>query len=350
MWRAASRFPRLLRAVYLAEAAPGGYALRPFDEARRGFSEAPLSAWPTELEPVRRQMAAPLGARHLVPSEAPQARAGVSPGAKRTIVTLAVGSVNADVPALVIPVVPPGAAPGGAPRTGSAADRAATGPGSVGRAASAAGAPVGDPAAGSFQWASRPDAYIVAALDGEYVRRVVLPALVARHFPESDASDYRVAVLSSSGARLFTRGVAEGAPLDPQKADSVTPFFSLRVELARELLGAPAGDALFVRGGAGLPPAGLTPGGSSPVEPPPADTAVRERMSVIFESQLSAPANGAGQGESVSGRAVTAGVVRPAILPGRPRERRRASCASSGPAGASCCSTGPVRSTPPCRR
>jgi signal transduction histidine kinase len=187
-WRSAARFPRLIRAVYLAQAGKGGETLRRFDPA--GSSLEPPAAWPAHLEPLRARLRA-----------APVLPPPIAPGAGR-IVTMVLSPILSDLPALLIPLSDHGdQAPGNpAGRGGEVADDQAR-------------------------------LYVLADLDADDIRQAVLPDLVARHFPEEGAAGYRVAVLAGDQT-VFARGLPPGRSIDPAHADVVMPFFSLRLNVA----------------------------------------------------------------------------------------------------------------------
>ena len=186
-WRASARYPQLVHALYLAEAVGDRKTLRPYDAAGRCFGPA-VDAWPPHLAPLRDQIAA-------LPPLAPPTPAGAA-----RFITLSLLSVAPEIPALLVPV----------------SRHTATVSGSV----------------SSFTL-ERPNAFVVAELDGEYIRRTLVPALVASYFPAQDVDSYRVAVLSGKDAVVFSRGLPPSAAVDPAHADLVTPFFALRLDLAR---------------------------------------------------------------------------------------------------------------------
>lgn len=202
-WRNTARFPRLVRGIYLAEAAGERRTLRAYDTETRAFGAA-TEAWPTHLAPVRSQLG---GAR---------APAAPSPDGKRQVVAITFTPLVPDLPALLIPVSNP-APPPDLPST---------------------------PAAARF-WLPWGGAYVLADLDGEYLRQTVLPALVARHFPGEGPDVYRVAVLAADGSAVFTRGAGKGTALDPERADVVVPIFNLRLDIVRDLV--PGADTIAYR-------------------------------------------------------------------------------------------------------
>jgi len=224
-WRSSARFTALLRAVYLVDASAGRQFLRAYDPSTRTFGP-PADAWPEHLAPIRGHLTA-----------APSLPSSDATGGPRWI-ALPLVPIAPDVPALLVPVT---------------------------RHVTSAGAGAGVLAA---RWSG---SYVLADLDGEYLRRTMIPALVAQHFPEQGAGSYRVAILSGAGAPVFSRGFPAGAPVDPARADLVASFFSLRLEVNRELLPGAGQDVL-------LRSAARPPGGSNM-----AYSQIGERVAVFVE-------------------------------------------------------------------
>jgi signal transduction histidine kinase len=88
---------------------------------------------------------------------------------------------------------------------------------------------------------------LVVELDREYLRSSFLPALVARYFPEREADLYRFAVIDTADAAhpIYSRGLAAGATLRADHADANVPLFSLRYDLATQVIVRPgAGNSI----------------------------------------------------------------------------------------------------------
>jgi signal transduction histidine kinase len=210
-WRNAARFPAMVREILLAQVTGGGWIVRRYDPQARAFGPA-TATWPADLETIR---------AHLAAEKAPTVeREGQF---QRLSVTMT--PVAPAVPALLAPV---GAALPTLPQQASAG-----GPGVASRDAGARGA-----VAARF-WLRWPGAFVVASLDEEVLRRSVLPALVARHLPDG-ADSYRVVILSASGQPVFARGLAPGTSIDLARADSVSPFFGLRLDVLHAVESGPA--------------------------------------------------------------------------------------------------------------
>ena len=208
-WRATARYPQMIKTIYLAESVGGRQTLRRFDPDARGFEDAPLAGWPSQLEPVRQQLALPFGSIRLLDSDRQPARAMPNPGSGAPFYAITMMAVNVDVPALLIPV------------SHAIAD------GTTSPATTADGS-----TSGAATWLQHQATYVLVELDGDYLRHTVLPTLAARHFPEDSSDQYRVAVVSSDGSSMLTRGVPNGVSIDVHHADVVTPFFGVRLDLA----------------------------------------------------------------------------------------------------------------------
>ncbi|HEX6464771.1 MAG TPA: histidine kinase dimerization/phospho-acceptor domain-containing protein, partial [Vicinamibacterales bacterium] len=195
-WEATSRFPRMIKEVYVVppdrEADP--LPLERFDRATRALEPA---AWPASLAKVRAAVVQPSLSAAL--SKPP------APGATSVVYRAVVPSAWPDIPALVIPAplvvvdvpLPP------APR------------------------------------------YTVLLLDGGYITREMLPTLARQHFHDSsDAVDYRLAVVptSGSGAAIY-RSTPDYAPGPQTTSDASVDLFQVR---AREFTAVAAEVSRFV--------------------------------------------------------------------------------------------------------
>ncbi len=236
-WRATARFPQMIRDIYLAEPDGDHLALRRYDPGARGFSATTLAAWPASLEPVRSRLTGSV-----------RTMGGAAAGAAK-VIAITVTPVLADVPAIVVPVPMPGL-PDAGPRSPAARE-----------------------ARGAMLWLEGRGSFIVIELDGAFVRGTMLPTLVQRHFPERDAGQYRLAVVGDNGRAVFARGLPAGAQIAPDRADAVEPFFSLRLDIARDFVGSTGPITFRARTG---PPAG-TPGS----RPEPSG----DRVSVFVEQR-----------------------------------------------------------------
>ncbi len=270
-WRAAARYPSILRALYLAEPGAGGARLRPWVPQAGVFAAEPVP-WPSQLEPVRARLTGNL--RTPLPP----------PDGRSAFLALTLSPLVAEVPALVVPV--PAAAVGAAP------PRVPAGAGVMPRGAGS-----------TMVWTQVSMAHVVAELDGEVYRTSVLPALLARHFPDADA--YRVAVLDGRGAALAAQGIAPGRPADWTHGDVTLPVLAVRMDWRGVFTVGSSSQAsgAFVRTMPGAPAAGAAPG----VVPHAEGDAVG-RLSVVIE-QRSDIAGGRGAAAATSSRPSAPGVV-----------------------------------------
>jgi two-component system sensor histidine kinase SenX3 len=201
-WRDNARFPQMLRAIYLVGPPNGRDEVLMFDPARRTFETTP---WPPSLTPVRAQLQPPPPP----PLPAQPTIRGTVNGAPMALEAratfLARDMFLPSVPALVSVV--------------------------------ASATPARSLSPEAVLNALRQARYLVAELDRDHIRSTVMPALVARHFPVNDADQYRFAVIDASRPAdpIFARGIAEGTTLDPARADTVVPVFTLRADLATQV-------------------------------------------------------------------------------------------------------------------
>jgi len=104
-WRTTARYPQMITAIYLAESVDGRQqSLRRYDSGTRVFADVPLPVWPSQLEPVRRQLALPAGPPPLPSADGRPARPVATSGPTAQFYAFAMMAVNVDVPALIIPV------------------------------------------------------------------------------------------------------------------------------------------------------------------------------------------------------------------------------------------------------
>ena len=261
-WRAAARFPQIVGAIYLAEPEGAGYSLRPYDQAGRAFAGGPV-AWPEKLAPLRDR---------LTGSHESIARTSAAGGDQ--LIAISPPPLLPEIPAVVIPVAAqaatsPSAVPHADGQGTFQVSGVATGGGGdtrppavkerrmqVGGAFSGRGGDVllsgtaSDALTRSaVRWLQAPRAYLVVELDLEAMKTVMLPALVARHFPENDSTPYRVTVLSTGGDRVYPKGVAPGDGVHPKAGapgervllmrwDVMMSFFRVRPEAVYKLAAA----------------------------------------------------------------------------------------------------------------
>jgi signal transduction histidine kinase len=199
-WLAVARFPDIIRAVYLSRSNDaGGPTLERFDADGPTLESV---TWPAHLEPVRERLAPQMS----------RTTSGTGAGAvARQVLTFTASALVRDVPALIVPLVnhtPPSGGPAGS------IQRLERQPADV------------------LSLAMSHDVLIVD-LDRDHLTRVVLPALIERHFGDEDAGRYRISIVDGAGQPLQARGLADGATIDEADADVTARFFGLRLDLAR---------------------------------------------------------------------------------------------------------------------
>jgi signal transduction histidine kinase len=191
-WQATARFPRLIKDVYLVDPARAGEPrpLQRYDPAAHALESA---SWPATLAPVKSQVV-----RAQSPEFSPQ---HLGAGTATFFYRALVPSAWPDVPALVIssPVV-------------MVNRDTSTHPGKL------------DAMFPSAPW------HTVLLLDGDFMRRDMLPALARQHFRD-DGVDYRLAVVPTSGrADSIFRSTDQFAPTADAPADARVDLFQVRAQ------------------------------------------------------------------------------------------------------------------------
>ena len=200
-WLGAARFPGMLKAAYLAAQDGNRLALHRYSPTARAFEAAD---WPSSLKKVHERLTLTLP--HQMSS---LTGLGTASGAASIMITTL--PVLPEVPALVI------------------AEAQATLP--DGATADALHMPG---VATAFTVALKvPRNYIVLELDRDFISSTVLPTLIERHFPESDADRFRISVVDGASKVLLSRGIAAGQMLSLTRADAAMGFFGIRIETVR---------------------------------------------------------------------------------------------------------------------
>ena len=197
-WRDNAPFPQIVRAVYLTGPPQDGPNLTRFDPAARAFAAAP---WPASLTPVQKQLYPPPAPPPPRPLAGSDDQYRLSQEARALIASL--DPFLPSVPALLISM----------PLVSSETTIDASQSVSVVRMGGG---------------------HIIVELDREQIRDTLVPALVARRFPERDADEFRFALIDPARPAdpIYTRGIEKGQTLDPAGADARVPIFTLRLELA----------------------------------------------------------------------------------------------------------------------
>jgi two-component system, OmpR family, sensor histidine kinase SenX3 len=217
-WRRAARFPDVVSAIYHATGTPDGGSLRAWSPAHRRFEPA---EWPDVLAPVRGRLWPQLDAS----AAAAGSTAGAADQTRPKVISIGALPVMSDVPALVIPV-------GAAPRSGTV--RAAI----SGINGDAPPAPPGVRTVEGLNnvvFSMREDrAYLIVALDPDYLRQTMLQAIADLHFPEQGADRYRVSVVDEARHPVLWRHLPAEGTIDAAHADVSASFFGgLRLETLR---------------------------------------------------------------------------------------------------------------------
>jgi len=252
-WQATARFPRLIKDIYLVSPDRATDPL-PIERYNPALHTLEHAAWPTALAPVRAQ---------IVTANPPARVAAKTSGVGAAYLYRSlVPAAWPDIPALVIPSPIFLLKHDGPPHPGDA-DRL----------------PPGSPR------------HIVLLLDGDFIRREMLPALARQHFREDGDVNYRLAVVPTSGeGSALYRSDAEFAPAANAPADARVDLFQVRAqdftavaaEVSRFVMFATAGSS---RGADGkrtetiIRETMTTPSGKLPSAP----------FSIVFQND---PANG----------------------------------------------------------
>ncbi|HEY7500208.1 MAG TPA: HAMP domain-containing sensor histidine kinase [Vicinamibacterales bacterium] len=199
-WQANSRFPRVLKDVYaFTQGGDGTASLRKYDPARRTLEPV---EWPAAMSNWRAHL--DVGAANRT-----------SQNAGAIVIRRIPNAIWEDVPAIVVPSPITVVATAGEPFGRARASITAT-----------------------FQHALRmpqPMAYSILAIDADYVRRELLPALAQRHFSQgrdsggaNGALDFKVAVVSKGGP-IF-QSPSSFAPAIDSPADATADLFQVRTQ------------------------------------------------------------------------------------------------------------------------
>ncbi len=193
-WRAAAHDPQMLRDVYVLDTSRPETSLERYSPEEKRFASA---SWPASLSKLRAQVAAP--AVSPVPAGGAEAAAAL-----RALSTFR-DPIDASVPAVLIPMT--------------------------------TNESVRMPEGGGFLPMRASTHYVIAVLDRDYIATSMLPALADRYFAGSDVDNYRFAVVDNADQphTVFSRGVADGHPLDPTHADATVGLFSLRFDLTSQV-------------------------------------------------------------------------------------------------------------------
>jgi signal transduction histidine kinase len=243
-WLRSARFPAILKTAWYARATSAAPELYQYVPERRAFDPAD---WPAALEPVRTRLT------HRIPM------LNMPPAASATLFVASASPALPEVPALLVPV----------PKRSAEARL----PGFTGRA-------------GMMVAIHLDGDQIVLELDRSYLQDAVLPALVSRHFPDSDR--YRIAIVDGRQYPLLTRGMSAGTGIDPARADAAARFFTLRVEALRETVSLRMTETVRAAGVAGAIESGRGYSTSTVRRPAQTPNPADNKLSFLFEQRSGA--------------------------------------------------------------
>ncbi|MEZ5317412.1 MAG: HAMP domain-containing sensor histidine kinase [Vicinamibacterales bacterium] len=245
-WRKATRFPDVIAGIYEATQTTDDVSLRAWRPAERRFETAD---WPTSLARVRERLRPPTDAgREVVERETERVATAPATGAagrdagadiglmRPKVFTIGVPPVMSDIPALAIPITE------SAPATMVRGTMTAAGGTGKTNATSAPPPPPPPPDVRAINgmngvfFSLRGDrTYLIVALDADYLRQTMLPAIADLHFPEEGGDRYRVEVVDEARRPVLSRQLPAGATLDTARADVTAAFFGgVRLETLRQ--------------------------------------------------------------------------------------------------------------------
>lgn len=217
-WRATTPHAQLVRDVYVADGgtAGGQTQLTRFDRDARKFVPAD-AAWPAEFAALRRRFQE---AREVPASSLPSQAGG----------ELLTPQPNVDhaIPAVIIPIVPDEPAPAFDNRRDRSGDKdsaalEAFGAGNGRKLFLTNFSPLG--------------AYTVVALDLDYIKREMWPALARRYFSSGERLDYRVSVVDANAPQqIIYQSAPDANPVAADAAgaaasgDTRAPIFQIRFD------------------------------------------------------------------------------------------------------------------------
>jgi len=196
-WQATAPFAGLVRTAYYVTARERELTLSRFNPQTRTFEDV---EWPKALQVVQSRLL--LALPHTMETAA----------GKTNFFTLSTSPVLPDVPAIVIPQESEPV-----PSSDSRIVRPLT-TGDVGL---------------MVRDAMSTRQHVVLELDRTFIASTMLPALVDRHFSDSGADRFRVAVLSPESEAVLTRGLQASQSITINTADEVVPFFGIRLDVMR---------------------------------------------------------------------------------------------------------------------
>jgi signal transduction histidine kinase len=184
-WRESARYPRLIKAVYLAELDDAG---RPrLSQLNPSTQRLEACDWPAEMNALQQRLERVAGG---IRDFAERPEGGGAPPNEM------IRALSADIPAMLIPIPKPSKI-----------------------------------THGKEILVTFPPDLVIVALDTDCMAREMLPALMKRHFAEGEQSNYVAAVTGRDPQRLIFQPATED--FDPSTADASANFFRLRPHILR---------------------------------------------------------------------------------------------------------------------
>jgi len=188
-WRESARYPRLVKAVYLAELDDAS-RLR-LSQLNPATQRLEACDWPAEMNALQQQLERLVGG---IRDFAKRLQEGGAPPNET------IRSLSADIPAMLIPI----------PKLSKIRP-------------------------GKEISVMFPPNFVIVKLDTDCMAREMLPALMKRHFAEGEQSNYLATVTGKDPQRLIFQPAT--MDFDPSTADASANFFRLRFDYLRSLPG-----------------------------------------------------------------------------------------------------------------
>ena len=208
-WQATAAFAGLVKSAYFVKAGDQKLDIWRFAPQTRSLEKV---EWPHTLSAVRERLL--LSLPHTIET----------PAGKANVYAMASSPVLPEIPAILIPQMSPAMelpAPAPAAMPDNTMRRLTAGNVDLMVRTMTTAA------------ASAPSNQVILELDREFIASTVLPVLVERHFGDTGADRFRVAVVNPESQPVLTRGVSAELSLNPASADAVVPFFGTRFETIR---------------------------------------------------------------------------------------------------------------------
>jgi len=257
-WQTTSRFPALVKTAYFVTG-DGKTTLYEYNASTRALEPV---EWPNVLHSVWMRLAD----NQMKTIETPMGRASVF--------TIGTSTVFPEIPALLVPEPP----------TASHEPLKAN------------SKPLAEGERFDVMMAVRTSGKsVVLLLDRDFIAGTMLPALVDRHFSDSGADRFKVAVIGPKSEPILKRGLAGNETLELTRTDAMVPFFGMRIETFRGVPATSTTQWTTVRRGSEQPSA-ATPAVSGAIVMTKPEAVISDRLSMVVEQQHTATMAAAGMG------------------------------------------------------